>query len=217
MLKVITVTTDVKATERLTNSLQKHGWDFACLEVPEWKGFGTKLLTTYAYLKANPEVDRFIFCDAFDVVAMGTPAEFEEKLYMRVDKILCSSERGLWPPNLQSFSNKYPKYEHGFNYINSGLYYAHAKSFIDLVDEHPVQYETDDQFWLNISYLLLDNGVFGARIIMDNNQSVFNSHSFIRENEYTYENGRIQIFGNQPIFIHSNGRSVDEKLEELLK
>lgn len=208
MLKVITVTTDIKATGRLIKSLDKNGWEYEVI-FTEWKGFGTKLIKTYEYLKANPEVDRFIFCDAFDVVAMGTPAEFEEGI--GTYDMLVSAERGLWPPYLQPFKAQYVQFEHGFNYPNSGLYYAKSKYFIWLFEKYAPFYEIDDQYWINMCYILEHH------VGMDYDQEILNSHSFIKENEYTYENGRIQILGNEPVFIHSNSRSVDEKLEALLK
>src|ERR1700743_2413786 len=120
MLKVITVTNSVERTQQLINSLEKFGWDTDVLVV-DWKGFGTKLITTYDYLKANPEVDRFIFCDAHDVVVLGTPDEFESKLKDKY-KMLFNAERGCWPPPVQEFQHLYKTYEHGFNFLNSGVH-----------------------------------------------------------------------------------------------
>lgn len=211
MLKVITVTNNLPATVRLIKSLDKNGWEYEVI-FSEWKGFGTKLIKTYEYLKSNPEVDRFIFCDAFDVVAMGTPAEFEEKLLLYINKIICSAERGLWPQTLEKFRSSYEHYEHRFNFINSGCYFANSKNFIEMFDLFNVNYSTDDQEWLNMNYI-----AGCPDMDIDNLQILFNSHSFIEDDDYNYENGRIQILGNEPVFIHSNGRSVDEKLEELLK
>lgn len=51
----------------------------------------------------------------------------------------------------------------------------------------------------------------------DYEQMFFNSHSFIDEGEYGYDNGRIQILGNEPVFVHSNGKTEDPRLDELIK
>lgn len=215
MLKVLTVTNNIEATMPLINSLQKNEWDTQVLVV-EWKGFGTKLITVYEYLKANPEVTEFIFCDAFDVICLGKPAEFKEKIYHNHGQIFCSAEKGLWPPTLHPFRIDYPTHQHGFNYLNSGCYYGPSNIFISLMDDYMPLYETDDQFWMNIIYLM-QNHATGERIRVDHSQSIFNSHSFISDGEYGYENGRVQINGNEPLFIHFNGRSVDEKFNELIK
>ncbi len=209
MLKVITVTNSPQHAMPLIRSLVANKWDYVLIEA-EWKGFGTKLIETYHYLKANPEVDRFIFADAFDVLALGGPEEFEEKLFAR-DNMIVSCERGCWPDSeLAKFYE--PTYEHGFNFVNSGLYYAPSDLFIKLFEISPPDYETDDQLWLTKMYLFESNDI--AR---DCGQVLFNSHSFIRDGEYGYENGRLQILGEESVFAHKNGRSVDEKLDNLMK
>ncbi len=209
MLKVISVTNNAPATERLRKSLVKHGWNHHFIFC-DWEGFGTKLIKTYEYLKQHTEVTEFIFCDAFDVVVLGGVSEFREKL-PNVD-ILCSSERGCWPvPEWEKYY-PYPRHEHRFNYLNSGLYYAKSAAFIELFELTQPSYDTDDQKWFTEEYLF--NELSG--IVLDTDQVVFNSHSFIDEGEYGYNGGRVQIMGNEPIWVHSNGRTVDEKLEELL-
>lgn len=209
-LKVITVTSQPERAKPLTDSLEKFGWDWVCAVV-EWKGFGTKLITVYEYLKENPEVDRFIFCDAHDVVALAGPDEFEEKIIGQPDMIF-NAERGCWPAPVQHFEYLYSKFSHGFNYLNSGVYYCASKLFIEIFERCPVNYETDDQWWASMVFL------FGRwHITIDREQKVFNCHSFIRDGDYTYNNNRVQILGNEPIFIHFNGQTLDEKFNELIK
>ena len=152
----------------------------------------------------------FVFCDAFDVVVLGTPEEFKSKL--PDTNVLLSAEKGLWPPSLLPFKSKYFQHEHGFNYVNSGLYYMTSLVFKNLMDEFPPFNEIDDQLWLNLVWLLND----WIPMEIDTKQRLFNSHSFISEGEYGYENGRVQIMGNEPIFIHSNGKNFDEKFNQML-
>lgn len=214
MIKAITVCHDLQYAQPLIRTLVKHEWDYVAIEVSEWKGFGAKIIETYNYLKAHPEVTEFVFCDAFDVLVFGSPEEFSKKL-INPYKILVSAERGLWPPSLHPFRSSYKIFEHGFNFLNSGLYYAPSQLFIQEVENNPPFYEIDDQLWMNLKYLL-QVWIDGGNITCDNSQSVFNSHSFIKEGEYGYENGRIQILGNEPVFVHSNGKTLDEKLNNLL-
>lgn len=210
-IKLITVTSHPEHATVLIESAKRHGWDIEVIESNPWKGFGSKLIETYNYLKAHPEVERFVFADAFDVVVMGTVEEFERKFPAEIN-MLVSTEKGLWPPVLHPFRKYYSDYQHGFNFPNSGLYYAESWYFKYLMEEYPPSYETDDQYWMNICSFLENS------IERDELQSIFNSHSFIREGEYTYHSDakRIEIMGNLPIFVHKNGKTVDEKLNQML-
>lgn len=211
-ITIISVCSHPEHATMLVNSAKKHGWDLHLL-VRDWKGFGTKLIGTYEYLKEHPEIDRFVFSDAFDVCVMGTPEEFEMKRFAHgFDRyaIIASAEKGLWPPAMEIFRGEYPTHSHGFNFINSGLYYADSAKFIEIFDACAPEYHTDDQEWLNTQW------ISGNRIQIDHEQVLFNSHSHISDGEYGYENGRIQILGNQSVFVHKNGRTLDPKLDELI-
>lgn len=207
-MNIITVCSHPEHTTSLVQSATKRGWNVHLIQV-EWKGFGTKLIATYEYLKAHPEVTEFVFCDAYDVIVLGTPDEFANKVGDA--KMIVSAERGLWPPILQPFKSKYPLFLHGFNYINSGCYCAKSAYFISLCEKYMPFYEIDDQYWMNM-YWLLDRDAFKV----DYYQAIFNSHSHMTEGEYGYDNGRVQILGNQSVFVHKNGRTIDEKLDEFI-
>lgn len=210
-IKALAVTTSPQHTERLLESLRRNGWDYACLTVPEWKGFGTKLLAVYEYLREHEEVDRFVFCDAFDVIALGTPEEFDEKLGYWRDKFVLSAERGCWPDeSLRRFYE--PIEEHGFNFVNSGLYYCSRAQYLDMMDRLLPEYHTDDQLYMTDQFLFERDDM-----VLDRLQRFFNSHSFIADGEYVYANGRVQVLGEQPVFVHCNGKTLDHKLEEMLK
>lgn len=212
MLKVITLTNIPDRAETLLNSLNKFGWDSILIQSP-WRGFCTKPIETYNFLKANPEVDRFIFCDAHDVIVLGTPEEFESKLE-EPSKMLVSGERGLWPGNMEQYRKYYePITEAGYDFVNSGLYYSPADVFIKMMEQDMPKYESDDQEWLGMNFLFNDSDV----INIDRGQKIFNSHSFIRDGEYGYENNRVQVNREQPIFIHFNAVTVDEKFNQLIK
>lgn len=219
MLKIITVTNNFEATIPLINSLEKLGWDYHVIET-EWKGFGTKLIKTYEYLKQNPQITEFIFCDAFDVISLGNEEEFLMKKQAHFGDADCifSAEKGCWPDG--SLAEKYPPTDGVFKYLNSGLYYCKTNVFLKILEENPISYIDDDQLYFTKCYL---NGFYPNSFInakktyLDFNQSIFNSHSFIDPDEYGYENNRVQILGNEPIFLHFNGKTIDEKFTEMIK
>lgn len=204
-IPILTVATDPQRTQDLIKSASKHGWELHLIQPDEWKGFGTKLIETYNYLKEHEEIERFVFCDAFDVVVLGGEYEFEKKRPVGWS-FVCSAERGCWPDS--ELESAYTKYEHGFNFLNSGLYYATRKAFMWYMECSKPEYHTDDQAWMTQRFLM------NSDICLDNEQKVFNSHSFIKDGEYTYNNNRVQINGNEPCFIHFNGRSVDDEFNK---
>ncbi len=195
--------------QRLIKSAEMFGWDLVVIQA-DWRGFGTKVRATCEYFTNNPEITHFVFCDAFDVVILGTPQEFMNKMYPEHFYLLASVERGLWPPVLEPRRNEYSKLKHRFNYLNSGLYYVNnVQMYIESMKD--VRFEDDDQLAISEKYLA------GHGISTDWELRLFNSHSFIDDGEYTYENNRVQILGQEPIFIHSNGKTVDEKLNQMLE
>ncbi len=223
MLKVISVTSQPERAERLVKSLKKNGWDYELI-VCQWKGFGTKLIETYNYLKEHPEVAEFVFCDAHDVVVLGTPEEFKEKMnkYYSLKCFVISAERGLWPPMLTPFKEFYCQDNRfdRFVYPNSGLYYCPSNVFIELFEKYPPFHQIDDQYWINTIYLL-NNLVDVEGVIypeLDFIQCIFNSHSFISEGEYTYANGRSthNTLGTSAVFLHGNGGGLPKEVYDLI-
>lgn len=213
-VKLITVCTDPNdmGLQALNKSLDRFNWDYEVLVAPVWRGFSTKLLTVYAYLQ-NTDIDAIFFCDAYDCVVLGTIEEALGKIETNygLDNIVISAEKNCWPmPSLSPYYHDL--HEIGFNYVNSGVYYAPKDKYLKLMDMQTPEYSDDDQLYMTNHYLF--NELSGIRL--DCSQSVFNSHSFISDGEYGYENGRIQINNEQPVIIHLNGRSVDHKLNELL-
>lgn len=223
-IQLITVTSDIKyqGFQDLIYSLDKFKWPFTVMET-DWRGFGTKLIETYKLLKNNPEIDGFFFCDANDVVVLGALQEAYEKLEATygTDKMVCSAERGCWP--VPFWEIHYPeKFDHRYNYLNSGLYYSPSELFINLIESYMPAYEDDDQQFLT-KVFLFDNL---DRIVLDNNCEVFQSYSFIEEGDYKYvldPNPRLSPrlnnlkTGTFPTIVHGNGRSDMTKVLELLK
>jgi hypothetical protein len=206
--------TDEYGYEMLKKSVDKFNWPFYCLKT-EWKGFGTKLITTYQFLKSDEanDITHFFFCDAYDVVVLGTMDEAISKIEDK-SKIVVGAERGLWPPDLQVHDSKFEHFDHGFNYVNSGLYFAPKEVFIGYFEVNKPEYSTDDQKWLTETYLNQKND----NIVLDNNCNVFQNYSFLKDNDYDYGFTRLinKNTDTQPVFVHGNGRTDLTKVYELI-
>lgn len=190
--------------DKLLQSAHKQGWTVHLLE-REWKGFSTKIVETYHFLKEHPEITEFIFADAFDVVVLGTQDEFLSKIG-EVDTLF-SAEKGCWPNG--TLANLYPDTDSHFKFLNSGLYYSKSDKFIEIIEYSMPELFWDDQLYFTGAFL---SNKFNIQL--DTHQKIFNSHSFIAENEYNYDNNRVQILGNQPVMIHFNGKTIDIEFDK---
>ncbi len=213
MIKVITVANDLKKANGLLKTLQIGCFEFVAIE-SEWRGFGSKIIETVKYLKEHPEIDDFIFADAYDVVCFGNKSEFELKLdsVKGTNHAIFSTEKNCWPD--ANFAFKYQQ-RFGRNlYLNSGLFWAESDFFIRMVEENMPPYNIDDQFYYT-TQLLYDRKGY---ITLDFEQTLFQSYSFIAENEYDYSGSRPKnnITGNFPILFHGNGRTDMTELYKML-
>jgi hypothetical protein len=210
-MKLLTLATDVanKKLLDLIASSDKFGWNLEVI-VAEWGGFGTKLIETYNYLKKNPHITEFIFVDAYDVVALSSPQEAIEKIKDRT-KMLISVEKNCWPNS--SLASKYPKTDSEWKYINSGSYYSPSKLFIDMIEANTPLYIDDDQLWMTNRFLNNPDDK-----VLDYDCEVFQAYSFISDDDFGYENKRLQNLKtkSQPVLIHSNGKTDDTKVLDLL-
>jgi hypothetical protein len=210
-MKLLTVATDVsnKKLHDLMASADKFGWNLEVI-VTEWKGFGTKLIETYNHLKKNSQITEFIFVDAYDVIALSSPQEVIEKIKDRT-KMLISVEKNCWPNS--ELASQYPKTDSEWKYINSGSYYSPSKLFIDMIEANPPFYIDDDQLWLTNRFLNNPNDK-----VLDYDCEVFQAYSFIADDDFGYKNKRLQNLKtkSQPVLIHSNGKTDDTKVLDLL-
>jgi len=207
-MKLLTVASHLEL-DNLVHSAQKFGWDIEII-MTEWRGFGTKLIEVYNYLKKNPDVKEFIFVDAYDVVTLSTPKEVETKIKDR-SKMLVSVEKGCWPQ--ADLASQYPKVDTDWKYVNSGTYYAPSDVFIDMFEKNPPPYTDDDQLWLTKTFLANQD-----KVLLDYNCDIFQCYSFIADDDFTYNNSRLQNLktNTEPILVHSNGRTDNSKILELL-
>lgn len=198
---LITVASDVTQTERLQRSAEKHGYDLRILLV-DWKGFGTKLLAVRQYLQSQPDITEFVFCDAYDVICMKPWEEMPERI-----NLCLSAERGCWPDAHLREQYVVHDSETGYDFVNSGLYYAKSEYFIGLTGD--VQAADDDQRFMTSVYLA---GKAALNFACD----YFQSYSFIREGEYTYDEEQPfnNVTGTTACLWHSNGKTDTTLLEK---
>ena len=210
---IITVTNNIKhpGLKRLIDSAEKFGWEVNVIETP-WRGFGTKLIETYNFLKQNPQIESFVFVDAHDVVVLSSPEEFDYVLGPFEDKFIVSCEKACWPE--ESLAKLYPYSNSEWKYVNSGTYYTPSELFIDIFNSAPPDYHDDDQLWLTKLFL----GQSGDDIQADTRCLLFQCYSHIREGDFGYENNRLHNLKNltQPIFIHGNGATDMTLINQLL-
>jgi hypothetical protein len=212
---IITVTNNPNhpGVERLTKSAEKFGWELYVIDA-QWKGFGTKLIETYNFLINNPQIESFVFVDAHDVVVLSNPKNFNNVLnYCQFEsKMLVSCEKACWPDS--SLADKYPEYWSEWKYVNSGTYYAPSDIFIKVFESSPPEYHEDDQLWLTNRFLNQSR----EDIKTDTNCMLFQSYSHIADDDFGYENNRLQNLKTltQPIFIHGNGRTDMTLIDQLL-
>jgi hypothetical protein len=210
-MKLLTVATDISNIHLrdLMVSADRNGFDLEVI-VAEWKGFGTKLIQTYNYLINNPDVTEFVFVDAYDVIVLGTLNEFEEKLQDR-SKMLISVEKNCWPN--QNLSSLYPQVDSDWKYINSGSYFSPSKLFIEMVESNPPFFIDDDQLWLTNEFLRKQEDK-----VLDYSCDIFQSYSFIAEDDFAYNDNRLENLktSSRPIFIHGNGKTNMDNILDLL-
>ena len=212
---IITVTNNPNhpGVERLTKSAERFGWELYIIDA-QWKGFGTKLIETHSFLINNPQVESFVFVDAHDVVVLSNPEFFNAVLKWNnfENKMLVSCEKACWPDS--SLADKYAEYWSEWKYVNSGTYYAPRDVFIKVFESSPPEYHNDDQLWLTNMFL----NQSGDDIKTDSHCMLFQSYSHISEDDFGYENNRLQNLKTltQPIFIHGNGRTDMTLIDALL-
>lgn len=212
MIPLITVLShpEEPGFKRLQQSAEKNGWVLHPI-VTQWRGFGTKIMELKNYLEQRPEITEFVFCDAYDVIILGTPDE------MKTDaKILFSAEKACYPvPALAKF---YPPTESNFKYLNSGLFYARRDAWLNEIAKFPPSYEVDDQFYYTSLFI-----TEGSDIEIDFEQKFFNSHSFVDPSEYGYHDNRVFVWytgevvlhqASVPLAVHFNGRTIDPEFDK---
>lgn len=202
---------------KLENSLKHFGWDYHLIVGP-WRGYASKFLDTYNYLKsgAENETDLIVYSDSYDSLVLCSPEEVIEKYLANFSpKVLYYAERACWPyPELES---KYPKVENSpYKHLNGGGFIGTPKQYMDLVelDFPKVSPEFNDQ---SHSTMLFLNQNDKANIALDSYCKIYQCMAHSSHQDFRYEDGRLinNITGEMPSIIHFNGHCLYERIIDL--
>lgn len=222
----LTTTSDLSKCTQLRRSLILNGWDFHFIE-HEWKGFGSKIIETYHYLKAHPDITHFFYTDAWDTVALGTMEEAISNLPEDKEIILFGAERACYPH--PDKADRYPAHDSPWKYLNGGNWFASAAKFIEMVDsDYPNNLDINDQAYFT-------DRLLAGWITLDYECKIFQTIAFCPESDFWFSTGvesltfkpneiscrTITRIGNNvtntfPIFFHGNGHTPMPHIYALL-
>jgi len=209
-IKLITTCShqDLIKCERLVKSLKRHSWDYHII-LHEWKGFGGKILETYKYLKANPDITHFFYTDAWDTVVCK-PMEKTLKNVDHYGCILLSAERACFPHHEKA--SRYPENPSPWHFVNGGGWFCNSEVFCNAVDTNPLTEEKVDQVWF--TDLFLNHPEF---VKLDYECDVFQSITFTPEADFVIHEGEVlnTVTGKMPTFIHGNGHTPLTQFQSL--
>ena len=209
--KLITTVSDPNhpGFKQLLKSLEKFKWD-AEIIMSDYHGYGTKMVNAYNCAKETDCTHLFIV-DAHDVVVLGTMEEALSK--MPTGNIVFNAEKCAWP--YSEWALLYPEVVSEWKYLNGGVAFVSVPDFIEMFEQFPILPTDNDQVILAKAFLTAREA-YG--MTLDNNCQAFQSYAFISEDDYSYENGRIQNLKTktEPVFIHGNGKTDMTKVYELL-
>lgn len=182
---------------KLEASLKRHGWQYHPI-IREWKGFGTKIIGLYEYLKST-EINNFVYLDAYDNHCIGGPAELDYK--PKLHPLILSTEKGCYP-DIQNLG-KFPTVDHDWKYINSGQIYGTKEAFMQVYESNPPKFEDDDQRWYTERFFAM-RGTIGLDYC-----NIFQSIAFEVDGDFEIRYNRVynKITHTFPMFIHGNGKT----------
>lgn len=206
-IKFLTTTSDISKCYQLKRSLMHFGWDFHIIE-HEWKGFGGKIIETYNYLKANPDITHFFYSDAWDTFVLGTMEEAIGKL-ASLEVIFFGTEKACYPHPEKA--DKYPERNSPWKYLNGGVWFAPADLFCKMVESAFPANDVNDQAWFTDRFL---EGYINLNYSCD----IFQTIAFTATEEVVADGERLlnTILGTKPIFIHGNGHTPMDQVYDLL-
>lgn len=223
MEKIVFITTTSpnkpEGFNQLIRSLIFNNWEYHVIE-HAWKGFGDKILETYQFLKNHPEIDKFIYSDAWDSFCFASPEEVLGKM-LNWDEIIFSAECACYPhPEL---ADKYPSCLTPWKYLNGGSWICTNKRFCEMVEHHGTTSDENDQVYSTRVFLFHNDG----RIKLDYSCSIFQTLAFAGPDDFGtylhYKNDQEyhRIVNNRtstlPCFVHGNGRTPMDHIYNLIK
>jgi len=210
-LKVITFTNqpDHSGLVQLKKSMDAHKLDYHII-TGKWKGYGTKIIELYNYLKTIEGYTHFLFTDAHDTFFLSDALPY-------VEGIVLSGEKNCWPDvSLQEeikICALYYKHEQSrWIYPNSGGIIGEISVFMSLFEQSTPAFTDDDQRWWTRRFLE------ESRVSIDYQCRIFQSIAFVSPDEFTIEGNTLKnnITNTLPTVIHGNGRTPMDHIYKLL-
>jgi hypothetical protein len=207
--KLITTTSDISKCAQLERSLKHFGWPYHIIQ-HDWRGFGSKIIETYRYLKANSEITHFFYSDAWDTFAVNTMGYALSQIPDK-DVILFSAEKACYPHPEKA--SRYPEHKSPWHFLNGGGWFASSKLFCEMIDRvgMPAN-DINDQEWFTDRFL---DGHHG--IVLDYNCSVFQTIGFCSDDEFSFDLAEMtnKYTGSMPVFVHGNGHTPMNRVYSL--
>lgn len=205
-IKVITVAShESEGLATLRKSAANHRMDLTVLGLGQgWRGFGSKIILTYEYLKTLTDYTHFIFVDAYDTL-------FLHPVTAAPDYILFSCEKHKWPDANIEYPMRTGVWT-PWKYLNSGSYIAPIKDYLELIEANSVNFADDDQRYFTSLYINSD------KIKLDTQCRLFQSYAFLQPGDFTLTPDSLHnnITGTDPAIIHFNGKCLEPKIYAMI-
>lgn len=211
-MKLLTLTTDLNHPGFIQfQKFYKHfGYDYEVLN-PAVSGFGEQMPFIIRWCRDNPN-QWFLYCDAWDTIALATMQEITDKLPQCVE-FYGGAEYGCWPD--ANLINKFPNLDKPYKYLCGGTWYTNTNLIIEIADRFPNHEKHNDQHWLQLCYLKLYNE--GRNVQLDHYGNIFQSIMLDNPDVFKIEDNRVinTLYNTKPVIIHGNGKKDMTKYYEI--
>ena len=190
----------------ITNIGQGIVWQGGDMQGP---GGGHKLNIVKDVLQNSPVIsdnDIIMFVDAYDVIINAPFNEVIEKFTSMKCDILFAAEKNCWPN--PEIAKLFPSQPTNYKFLNSGCYIG-RKKHIQSILNNEIGNADDDQFYLQLQYLLRKD----INISIDYNNEIFQCLAGAEESLSLNEHNNFvnSETNTNPLILHCNG-GKDQKL-----
>lgn len=209
-MKVLTLTTDLNHPGFLMFQKSFKDYDVHVLN-PQISDFGFQMPYVIEWCRNNPDVN-FVYSDAWDTIALGSPEELKEKI--GDCEFYGGAERGCWPD--ANLIDKFPNLKLPYKYLCGGTWYSNTNLIVEMAERSPNTENMYDQHWLQICYLNLYNE--GRNVKLDHYGAVFQSLMLDPVEAFKIEGRRVKnvLHDVYPVILHGNGKTNMERYYELI-
>uniref|UniRef100_A0A146LKA1 procollagen-lysine 5-dioxygenase n=1 Tax=Lygus hesperus TaxID=30085 RepID=A0A146LKA1_LYGHE len=153
-----------------------------------------------------------MFTDSYDVMFLGPPEKVLAKFKKFDSRVVFSAEVLLWPD--KSLAPEFPVTETSYKYLNSGGFIGYAGDILEILEEHPVKNEDDDQLYY--TKLFLNKTLREKyRMRLDHKASIFqNINAATQDLRMNVDKAKTEgtflenmVTGETPLVLHGNGPS----------